>query len=1205
MDQPLTRIAQVNIHHAKGASALVMKRFARAGQAVVLIQEPWVCKKRVMGLHSKDSKVIWDTREGNPRACILIRKYISCLCITEFMTRDLVPIRASVLLEGAHRDIVLASGYFDAGRESPPPEVQGLVEYCGRLGLPLIIGCDANAHHTVWASTNINLRGENLLEFILKVDLDILNVGSVPTFVTKNRKEVLDLTLGSTSIRHRIKRWRVSNEPSLSDHRIIEFNLDGTIEGSTFSRNPRNTNWDEYRNILKCNVDQLNSRVGSNLEIEESVCALNGAIMDAYASGCPIKEKITNRDVPWWSKKLSKLRAETRRLFNRAKSDGGWQRYTNTLTLYNKEIRRAKRNSFRKFCEGITNIPEAARLHKAMSRGKMQESVSLITPDGSYTEDEEQRALLLLETHFPGSKPTGGVTIEGRSNRTKREDWDVAKRILSPGRLEWAINSFQPYKSPGVDNIYPALLQEGLKEIIPHLIIIMRSSLALGYVPRIWRRARVTFIPKAGKKDIMQAKSYRPISLASFLLKTMEKAVDNYIRMELLETSPLHPQQHAYRAGRSTDTALYELTSTIRETLDCKETAICVFLDIAGAFDNTSHESMIEVLGRRGLDRTTVRWIGNMLSTRIVEAHIGERIIQMSTERGCPQGGVLSPLLWSLVVDELLGILTGGGLHCIGYADDIVIIAKGKFEETLCDLIQGGLNQTKEWCKSVGLSVNPAKTTLVPFTRKRRLPRLRNIQFSGVELEWKSEVKYLGVTLDEKLLWNRHVEEVTKKATTALMTCRSYAGKSWGCNPRILRWMYTMMVRPVITYGSVAWASRTKFENTRKSLEKIQRMACVTITGAMRSCPTAALEVILNLTPLHLVVERLAKETLLRMEKTGMEIRSTHGGVSLPPGIEELLNLPRDSTIRKFNFEKNFSTGLRNKKEWNGESTYPLERHTIRWYTDGSKTNEGTGAGVFGPRTKYTESMGNSPSIFQAEVNAIERCVQFNLSRKYKKRDIAILSDSQAAIRALSSPVISSRMVWNCRQSLNLLGRTNRVSLLWVPGHQGVEGNEEADKLAREGAAKPFTGPEPGCGLEDAFFRRKLKEKEEAERATRWVTLPGCRQAKEMLGNFNHRRSEMLIRLNKNSLRILTGFLTGHCKLKGHLKKMSIVEENNCRFCQDSEETPIHLLTECDAVGHRRAKFLGSHQVRIRDAPLLEPQQLLNFIKGLGLQEVL
>jgi len=79
----------------------------------------------------------------------------------------------------------------------------------------------------------------------------------------------------------------------------------------------------------------------------------------------------------------------------------------------------------------------------------------------------------------------------------------------------------------------------------------MISSLALGYITSAWSRARVVFIPKTGKKDITNHKSFRPISLTSFLLKTIEKLVDYRIRSTVLRHSPLQPTQHAYRAGRS------------------------------------------------------------------------------------------------------------------------------------------------------------------------------------------------------------------------------------------------------------------------------------------------------------------------------------------------------------------------------------------------------------------------------------------------------------------------------------------------------------------------------------------------------------------------------------------------------------------------------------------------------------------------------
>jgi len=108
-----------------------------------------------------------------------------------------------------------------------------------------------------------------------------------------------------------------------------------------------------------------------------------------------------------------------------------------------------------------------------------------------------------------------------------------------------------------------------------------------------------------------------------------------------------------------------------------------ICLDIQGAFDNTSHEAVNASLAKRGLDATTSRWIKSLLASRRAMATIGRQSSTISTTRGCPQGGVLSPLLWSSLVDELLERLTRRGILCQGYADDIVIIARGKYQETL------------------------------------------------------------------------------------------------------------------------------------------------------------------------------------------------------------------------------------------------------------------------------------------------------------------------------------------------------------------------------------------------------------------------------------------------------------------------------------------------------------------------------------------
>jgi hypothetical protein len=94
----------------------------------------------------------------------------------------------------------------------------------------------------------------------------------------------------------------------------------------------------------------------------------------------------------------------------------------------------------------------------------------------------------------------------------------------------------------------------------------------------------------------------------------------------------------------------------------------------------------------------------------------------IAVARGCPQEGVLSPLLWSLVVDELLVGLNQGGIYAQGYVDDICLLAMGKFPNTVSGLMQWAHDFVEEWCDGHGLTVNPDKTRLVAFTRRKKLP---------------------------------------------------------------------------------------------------------------------------------------------------------------------------------------------------------------------------------------------------------------------------------------------------------------------------------------------------------------------------------------------------------------------------------------------------------------------------------------------------
>ena len=140
-----------------------------------------------------------------------------------------------------------------------------------------------------------------------------------------------------------------------------------------------------------------------------------------------------------------------------------------------------------------------------------------MAPIGERTQSEGETLDLLLATHFPESDAVEGGVVPDSACRATRVDWRVAAGIITCRRVEWVIDSFVPYKSPGMDGIFPALLQEGREILIPYLARIFRACLATGYVPSLWRQAKVVFIPKPGRSSCCGPRDCIPISLTSFL----------------------------------------------------------------------------------------------------------------------------------------------------------------------------------------------------------------------------------------------------------------------------------------------------------------------------------------------------------------------------------------------------------------------------------------------------------------------------------------------------------------------------------------------------------------------------------------------------------------------------------------------------------------------------------------------------------------
>ena len=112
-------------------------------------------------------------------------------------------------------------------------------------------------------------------------------------------------------------------------------------------------------------------------------------------------------------------------------------------------------------------------------------------------------------------------------------------------------------------------------------------------------------------------------------------------------------------------------------------------MDIEGSFDNISFDAIT--------DPTTAGWITNMLTNRFVTINHKSSARRIRVKRGCPQGDILSPLLWNLGIDDLLNY---SAEHILGYLQAL---------KTITTIIEN-------WCHNKGLNINALKNKLVMFT---------------------------------------------------------------------------------------------------------------------------------------------------------------------------------------------------------------------------------------------------------------------------------------------------------------------------------------------------------------------------------------------------------------------------------------------------------------------------------------------------------
>jgi len=145
--------------------------------------------------------------------------------------------------------------------------------------------------------------------------------------------------------------------------------------------------------------------------------------------------------------------------FNRVKynnSESSWNLFHTKLSLYKKEIRISKLRAWASFCSSIESTAEAFRLRRILAKSPSTIGY-LKTNADSWTENSQETVELLLDTHFPkNTHAVEDLYIE------KNLDDQSIDNISNPSRIQWAVNSFKPFKSPVPDGFFPAQLQRTL-----------------------------------------------------------------------------------------------------------------------------------------------------------------------------------------------------------------------------------------------------------------------------------------------------------------------------------------------------------------------------------------------------------------------------------------------------------------------------------------------------------------------------------------------------------------------------------------------------------------------------------------------------------------------------------------------------------------------------------------------------------------------
>ena len=319
-------------------------------------------------------------------------------------------------------------------------------------------------------------------------------------------------------------------------------------------------------------------------------------------------------------------------------------------------------------------------------------------------------------------------------------------------------------------------LQYAPLNLLIRITAMFNNMMAHSFVPKQFKVGFMVPIVKDNQGNLSDASNYRGITISPILTKVFEHVL-KLVFAEYLITSPY---QFGFKKKHSTSHALFCLKSTINYYVEKGSRVFCSFLDASKAFDRLVHSGLFLKLMEKGIPKLfldiIISWYDGLQCRVLWDGHYSE---WFRITAGVRQGGVLSPIFYSLYVDELVSILQSSNVGCyiankfaaaLIYADDMAVLApsiKG---------LQKLLIICENYCRKWDIRLNSKKTKSICFGKG--LAPTTKLKLEGDEIEWVAQWKYLGLTLVSGRAFACNLQETIRRFYRATNSILRVDGRS-------------------------------------------------------------------------------------------------------------------------------------------------------------------------------------------------------------------------------------------------------------------------------------------------------------------------------------------------------------------------------------------------------------------------------------------